>query len=259
MTFGFGNHYSTTELFSFYNSMINSFLEIKNRLMLLTITILSLFLTGYYYKTFLLILVVISNTTLSNEILNYFIYTSLTEMFIIYIMLSFSLTIQIVYYVTFYHIICFLAPGLFKQEYIKLKKGFFVSVLLGLLSLYFFHNQLIPIVSSFFLSYQKYSIQTINFYFEAKIYEYLIFYKDLYISCFFVFQYSILLILLANFTSRNLVLLKTTRKFIYILLLTFSTLLTPPDVFSQLFLFFNLLIGFEMLIIINIFRVFLIR
>ena len=189
--------------------MINYFIEIKNRCALLTITILSLFATGYYYKTFLLIIVIVSNTTLSNDILNYFIFTSLSEMFIIYIMLSFFLTIQIVYFVVLYQIICFFAPGLFKHEYVFLKKTFFATMLLGFLSLLFFHNQLIPVISNFFLSFQSYSIQTINFYFEAKIYEYLIFYRDLYLSCFFIFQSCIFLILLANFTSHNLWILKT--------------------------------------------------
>lgn len=236
--------------------MVNSFIEIKNRFTLLVVTVLSVFLTGYYYKTFLLILVIISNSTLSNDILNYFIFTSLTEMFVIYVMLSFFLTIHITYFVVFYQVICFLAPGLFKQEFVFLKKILSASILLGVLSIYFFYNHLIPIVSNFFLSFQSYSIQTINFYFEAKIYEYLIFYKDLYLSCFFIFQNCLFLILLANFTSHNLIVLKTARKFIYIILLTFSTLLTPPDIFSQLFVFSSLLVGFEILIFINIFKTF---
>lgn len=239
--------------------MINSLIEIKRRCTLLAISVISLFITGYYYKTFLLIMVIISNTSLSNDILNYFIFTSLTEMFTIYIMLSFSLTSQIVYFIVLYQVICFLAPGLFKREYLFFRKIFFASVLLGLLSFYFFYNQLVPIVFKFFLSFQDYSIQTINFHFEAKIYEYLMFYKDLYLSCFFIFQNCIFLILLAGFTSNNLRVLKNIRKFIYIVFLVFSTLLTPPDVFSQIFLFLSLLIGFEILIFINVFKTFLIR
>lgn len=239
--------------------MINFFIEIRNRFILLIVTALSVFITGYCYKTFLLILIIVSNTKLSNDILNYFIFTSITELFVIYIMSCFFLVLQIIYYIMLYQLICFLAPGLYKKEYIFIKSIFFTSILLGILSIYFFFNQLVPLVSNFFLSFQKYSIQTINFYFEARIYEYLIFYKDLYLSCFFIFQSSIFLILLASYTSNNLTILKIIRKFIYIMLLVFSTIITPPDIFSQLFLFTSLLIGFEILVSINILKTFLIR
>lgn len=239
--------------------MLNFLIEIKNRFILLTVTALSVFVTGYCYKNFLLILVIVSNIKLSNDILNYFIFTSITELFVIYIMLCFFLVIQIVYYTIFYQLICFLAPGLYKKEYVFVKLIFFATILLGMLSIYFFQNYLVPLVSSFFLSFQNYSIKTISFYFEAKIYEYLVFYKDLYLSCFLIFQSCIFLILLTSYTSNNLVILKISRKFIYIILLIFSTLITPPDIFSQLFLFLSLLVGFEMLVFINILKTFLIR
>ena len=239
--------------------MLNFFIEIRNRFLLLIVTALSVFITGYCYKTFLLILIIVSNTKLTNDILNYFIFTSITELFVIYIILCLFLATQIVYYTMFYQLICFLAPGLYKKEYFFSKFIFFSSVLLGVLSTYFFHNQLIPLVSNFFLSFQNNSIQTISFYFEARIYEYLLFYKELYLSCFLVFQSGIFLILLASYISSNLIILKVVRKFIYIILLIFSTLITPPDIFSQLFLFLSLLMGFELLIFINIFKTFLIR
>jgi Sec-independent protein secretion pathway component TatC len=39
-----------------------------------------------------------------------------------------------------------------------------------------------------------------------------------------------------------------------VLILVLSTLTTPPDVFSQMFLFWGLLIGFETLIFLNILK-----
>ena len=236
------------------NIMIKAFIEIKNRIILSIITLLSVFSTAYYYKAFLLILIIISNSTLSNDILNYFIFTSITELFLIYILLGFFVTSQAFYFISVYHSICFLSSGLYQTEYKYLKFIFSISVSLGILSIYFFNKVLVPILSNFFLSFQEYSLQSISFYFEAKIYDYLNFYKDVYLSCFFSFQCCVILILLSSYVSNNIELLKILRKFFYLLLLVFSTLVTPPDIFSQMFLFLNLTTGFEILVLANIFK-----
>jgi sec-independent protein translocase protein TatC len=234
--------------------MIKAFIEIKNRIILLVSTALSAFLIAYYYKTFILILIIVSNSRLSNDILNYFIFTSITELFSIYLTLCFFLSSQILYYTILYHIICFLSSGLYKIEYNNLKFIFSLIILLGIVSIYFFYKILIPTLSDFFLSFQNYSLKTISFYFEAKIYDYLIFYKEIYLSCFFSFQSCAVLILLSNFVSNDLGLLKPLRKFFYIILLLFSTAVTPPEIFSQFFLFINLVFGFETLIFLNLFK-----
>ena len=192
---------------------------------------------------------------LSNEILNYFIFTSITELFSIYIKLCIFLTNHICFYFIFlYHIICFLAPGLYIIEYKFLKNFFFISIFLGILSIFFFYNLLIPTLFNFFLSFQKNYIENMNLYFEAKISDYVIFYKDIYFSCFFSFQICVILVFVASYFSQKIKLLKIVRKFFYILLLFFSTVLTPPDIFSQIFMFFSLILCFEGFIFINIFK-----
>lgn len=256
MTFGFGNHRSTTELFSFYIkfTMNAAFLEIKNRIILLIITLLSAFSIVSYYKFFLLILIVISNPVLSNEILNYFIFTSITDLFLIYILLSFFIAKLTTYFIFVYHLICFLSAGLYQTEYVYLKYLFIICLFLAIICWKFFNKILIPIVSHFFLSFHDNPSQNINFYFEAKIYDYLKFYTEIYYNCFLSFQLCIFLIIFANFISNNTKLLKSTRKFFYLSILLLSTLMTPPDVFSQMFLFLVFLFGFEILIFFNILK-----
>ena len=234
--------------------MNEAYLEIKNRLILLIITLLSAFSIVSYYKFFILILIIISNPVLSNEILHYFIFTSITELFLIYILLSFFITKQITYFIILYHIICFLSAGLYRTEFIYLKYLFFICLLLAILCWSFFNKILIPIVSNFFLSFQEDTRPSINFYFEAKIYDYLRFFTEFYFDCFFSFQLCVSLILFANFISHNIKLLKIIRKFFYLLILLFSTLMTPPDVFSQIFLFLGFVLGFETLIFLNVFK-----
>ena len=256
MTFGFGNHCSATELFSFYIkfTMNATFLEIKNRIILLIITLLSAFSIVSYYKFFLLILIVISNPVLTNEILNYFIFTSITDLFLIYIVLSFFIAKHTTYFIFFYHIICFLSPGLYRIEYIYLKYLFFICLLLAILCWKFFNKILIPTISHFFLSFHNNHPQSINFYFEAKIYDYLKLYTEIYFDCFFSFQFCIFLIIFTKYISNNLKLLKNIRKFFYLLILLLSTLMTPPDIFSQMLLFFVFILGFETLILTNILK-----
>lgn len=234
--------------------MIKAFAEIKTRIILSIITVLSVFPTAYYYKTFILTSVIVSNFKLSNEVTNYFIFTSITELFSVYIMLSVFLTVQVLYFTITYHVICFVAPGLYKIEYNYSKHAFLVANMLWVLSLHFLNSVLIPVLSTFFLSFQDCDLKNVSFYFEARIYDYLVFYKDTYLSCFLGFQSCVLLILLSNLVSNNLELLKTIRKFLYLTLLVFCTAVTPPDVFSQLCLFLLFSSGFEILIFINIFK-----
>lgn len=234
--------------------MIKVLVEIKNRIILIIFTVLSSFSIAYYYKFFLLILIIVSNSKLSNDILNYFIFTSITELFSIYLTVCLFLTIQIFYYTIFYHIICFLAAGLYKIEYNNLKFAFAFIFLLGIIAIFFFYKTLIPIISTFFLNFQNYSFKTIGFHFEAKIYDYLTFYKNLYFNCFFSFQSCIILIFLSNYASNHLKTLKIFRKFFYLIFLLISTILTPPEIFSQIFLLFFFSLGFEILILFNIFK-----
>lgn len=234
--------------------MIKSFIEIKNRVSLLIVTILSVFSTSYYYKYQIIIIIIISNPELPKETLNYFIFTSITELFTLYIMLSFFLTTQVLYYSFFYHVICFLSSGLYRKEYMSCKLVFKISIALGVFGFLGFQKILIPLLSHFFLSFQFYTSNSINFYFEAKIYDYILFYKDTYFNFFLSFQSSIFLILLSNYISKNINHLKNTRKFLYLMLLFFSTAITPPDIFSQILLFLCLSLAFEISVFFNIFK-----
>lgn len=234
--------------------MTKFFVEIRNRLILIFITGLSMFFIIYYYKSYLLSLILLTNNVFSMEISDYFIFTSITEIFLVYLQLDFFFTTKIFYFIILYHVISFLSYGLYKIEYNYFKFIFFVSIFLGLFSILFCNIILIPILLNFFLSFKNYSLQNINFYFEAKIIDYFQFYFNTQTSSFFGFQCCVFLILFSNYLSNHIKFLKNFRKLLYLILLCFSTLVTPPDVFSQLFLFFNLLVGFEVLIFLNIFK-----
>ena len=215
--------------------MSKFFVEIKNRIFLLFTSWLSLFFVFYGYKYLCVLIIVFLNCDFSNQILKYFIFTSVQELFVLYINLSMFFTQLLFYYIIFYHFICFFSWGMFKFEYFFLKKYFFITMFLGICSALFFQIILLPAILNFFFKYQM--AGPFGLFFEAKLSEFLTFYQVTFKNCFVVFQICGALVLLAsyfNFTSKFL---KKMRKILYLFLLVFSTALTPPDVYSQLIIF----------------------
>jgi len=237
--------------------MFKFFIEIKNRIFLLFLSWLSTFLAFYWYKLTSVLLLVFLNYNFSNEVLNYFIFTSVQEMFIIYINLCASLTQYIFYYLLFYHSVCYFSWGMFKFEYIALKNAFFFSLFISLCSLIFFQLILMPAMLNFFLSFQMKN--TFGLFFEAKLSEFVLFYSTTFKSCFLTFQFCCVLVLLTNYITLTNKVLKFLRKFLYLAMLFLSTLLTPPDVYSQLISFLCFISCFEFFVFKNFLKTKLIQ
>jgi len=113
----------------------------------------------------------------------------------------------------------------------------------------FFTNIIIlPLLINFFLSFQSYN----NFYFEAKICEYLDFYKKIYSNVFINFQIMAMLLtfltLIQNYYKR-IIFIKN-RKRSYFICLAFATIITPPDIFSQICTWIILIFFIEIIIFI---------
>ena len=122
MTFGFGNHYSTTKLFSFLFTIKNYFLEIKNRIFCINLTISFSFLFCYSYKEILLFFILIK-PTINNNFFNkeicifYFICTNLTEIFLVYLKLVYFIISQILIFYILYHFFYFFSFAFYTKEY----------------------------------------------------------------------------------------------------------------------------------------------
>ena len=226
--------------------MINYFIEIRNRIFLLFISYLLLFIVIYYYSYFLLILTIFLNKEIiNNNILNYFIFTSISDLFFIYLKLAASFSNYLIYFVISYHLICFLKPGLYKKEFLSIKFYFQVNFIFNLTLLLLFNNTLLPFISQFFFNIYFDKNNYINLFFEANICEYFIFYKKTYLSFFINFQIMVLFLLCLNYFDLNSKMIKKIRKIIYLMILLFSTAITPPDVISLLLFYFILLSLFE--------------
>jgi sec-independent protein translocase protein TatC len=227
--------------------------EIKNRLTLLFLTWCSIISIGYFYKEILLFLFIESEIIKNNEFkIYYFIFTDVTEVFSVYVKLILFISFQILCIYLFYHCFTFLSHGLFIFEYYYLKFLLQIIILIWFFSIIMSKYILIPTMWDFFLTFKNSSYM--SFHFEAKLNEYLEFYIELYYLFIAYCQVFTLLFIYFISIKNNILLIKNSRKLFYYFFVLFSTLVSPPEVISQLALSFILIFFFELFVFIFIFK-----
>lgn len=231
--------------------MLKYLLEIQNKFILLVVTAFSTLLVCYWYKDVLLFLV--TQMHINDENL-YFIFTDVTELFSVYIRVILFFCGQIALWHLFYHIFSFLSTALYFEEF-KFVSFFFNSVtffwfLSGFLSSYI----LVPFGWNFFLSFKLEQ----GFYFEARISEYFNFYNNAYFLCLTYCQLLTVLFIFLVDIQHNYLYIKKYRKLYYYFFLLFSTLVTPPDLVSQILTTLLITVIYEITLLLSIFQ-FLLR
>ena len=228
--------------------------EIKNRLMLVFFAWLIGLSTGYYYKETILFLLINSNNSfLELSTKPYFIFTNVTEVFYVYFDLILFISNQIFTILLFYQFFMFLSLGLYKFELLKLKLTFQLFFISWLFSSILLLKFIIPFSWDFFLSFQDNSKndQLINLFFEAKLNEYLQYFISLYYICLINCQFLTLLVIFLSTLSKTAKKTKRIRKLFYLIFLGFSTITTPPDIISQIFVSGILIFLYEFLIFVR--------
>ena len=227
------------------------YLEIKNRILLLLFAWVSLLMICYYFKEPLLFTFISSNKYHNN--IPYFIFTNVDEIFYVYFHLIFFIANQITFMIALYHGLVFLTLGLYHSEYKQLKSVMQVFVITWLFSIILLKKIIMPFSWSFFLSFQETNnhLQPASFFFEARILEYFNYFTNFYYICVANCQLLALSLLFLNNISEKVGTIKTFRKLFYLVFILFSTITTPPDIFSQIFMSFNLIIIYELLIFIK--------
>lgn len=249
------------ELFSLKKQMKTYILEIKNRLVLTFLTWITMIVVGYLYKETLLFLILQPNKLFeSNTDAFYFIFTNVTEIFSVYIQLILFLSTQIVFIYFIYHCFIFLSLALFSWEYqgslMFLRLSFIVWCFSTILTNYF----IIPLTWNFFFSFQTLaSDQFMSLHFEAKLNEYLDFYISLHYLCIIYCQIFTIIIFFLSFVGLNFVAIKKFRKLYYYIFILFSTLVSPPDIISQIVVSLLLICSYEVLVFVYITKGFLTR
>lgn len=225
------------------------FCEFRNRCFLVILTWLCTFTTFYFYKEITLFKIVNPYTVFFKKNSFYFIFTNITELFSTYIQLAIFLTNQFMIVFTLYHFLIFFLPGLYKSESKIIKTLIKLNLICWIGALISLHNYILPFSCNFFLTFQNsFNINSLNFYFEAKINEYLNFYLTIYYIYFFNFQFCFLLYFTVTNFFINLKLITISRRSFYFIFCLLATFLTPPDVLSQLIVVISLIIFYEIII-----------
>lgn len=223
------------------------FNEVRSRICLFLIASFFTLLAGYIFKEVLLCVVVNSYTTATG--FSYFIFTDVVEVFNVYVRLILFLSKQVLFFYFGYHLFVFMAPGLTKSEYRFFLTLFSTSAILFLLSVTVFYTLLLPFSWKFFLSFKTFStFKSLTLHFEAKLMDYITFFFNLYLSSVVYFQFFLLPVFFFTHFGKELNVYKSFRKFLYYACIIFSTVVTPPDVTSQVFLSLVLIIGCEILV-----------
>jgi len=224
------------------------YVEIKNRCFLLSTCWVFTLLVCYFYKETILFLLINS----SDYAEQYFIFTDISEIFYVYLQLTFFISNQTVLLMLIYHSLIFLSSGLYKSEYEKLQFAFKTYLFSWICSIILLNKIIIPVSWNFFLSFQE--ADGLSFFFEAKIIEYLNYFTNLYYICFLNCQLLAAITLLLNNYSKNMNRIRKFRKLFYMIFVIFSTLTTPPDIISQVLMSASLITFYEILLFLSILR-----
>nr|BBC77616.1 Sec-independent protein translocase component TatC [Nitzschia sp. PL1-4] len=226
--------------------------EIRNRALLAVTTwTFSLCISYFYKEAILFTLIDLNNSFVTISTKPYFIFTNVTEIFSVYIELSIFLANQLTLAIIAYQILMFFSLGLYQKEFNKLKFTIQLFIISWIISSIALHQILIPLSWKFFLSFQS-SLnlnQPISFFFEAKLIEYFHFFISLYYICLINCQaIAVLIVILTNLDKR---LKKIFRKLFYLIFVIFSTIITPPDILSQICISSVLIFIYELSILIE--------
>jgi Sec-independent protein secretion pathway component TatC len=211
----------------------------------------------YLYKNVLLTILSFSLVTdsfnESNSVFNNFIYTHPIELLKINLYSALIISFVFIFLYIIWHIIDFLKSSLSLEENNNLVKLSLKLIFFIFIFNFFSFFILLPSIWKFFHQFGvNESINTpLNFFLELKIEEYFYFVLDfLYLINMLVFLFLTFYFLISYFGLSNII---NWKKLFIFLNIVFATLLSPPDVYSQIFIFFILNFFFDVIVFINIY------
>lgn len=177
-----------------------------------------------------------------------FLATNLPEVFFA----SLKLTIFLGFYISL-PVICiniwlFVKPALYKHEAKKVKLLLRLTAFLYTTTLLFTLVVILPSCWKFFTSFEvKSEIIGMSIHLEARLNEYLNFIFEIFFSlCILSYSFLIFFFFIRKYT---LTLCIKYRKLLFFAFLCIATIITPPDIFSQIFVTLLLIISYEIFLL----------
>ena len=145
--------------------------DLQLHFILYLLLFISIFFISYIYSDQWIYILIKPLISLKNS--NYLIFTDITEIFIIKIIISLFISILFSTLCGFFQLWFFLSPGLYKNENIKIIYTLLIFIIILLLSIYFIYFFLIPNVWKFFIEFEKTNYPFLyQIYLEPKLYNY---------------------------------------------------------------------------------------
>lgn len=226
--------------------------EILLRIVYIVLLFCFLILVFYNYKHLLFLFVTIPLTSLNENEINHLIYTNPIEIlnfyFILILVFSFFFSIPFV----IWQVLDFLKPSLTSSEYSSYKNKFIFFVLSFILVNFFSIYVFIPYAWDFYNDFNDTSktIRTLNIYLELRVEDYFKFLSEYLLLVNILFFFIVLLISVLLLCGLEYIFI--CRKIIIFSNILFATLISPPDVYTQLFILFFLQLIFEITILYSI-------
>lgn len=190
----------------------------------------------------------LNNGKYLNNITNHFILTHITEALYIKILVSCFCSLLISIPFVFIHLWTFLFKGFYKHENICILKKLLYLSINYIISIYIYYYYILPNATNFFLSFQGLENNNFfNIYLEPRLENYIK----------FVITFALYVIIFLHipilFTYKKLFeIIKTFKKLVYVIILIIATIITPPDIYSQLLFSIPLILLIEFIIFFKI-------
>jgi sec-independent protein translocase protein TatC len=172
------------------------------------------------------------------------IYTGLTEAFFTYLKVAFLAGALLAVPVIFYQLWMFIAPGLYKKERRLALPVVFLSSFFFLGGALFGYFIVFPFGFKFFMGFASDAIRPL-----PSMKEYLGFSTKLLFAFGVVFELPLFVTFLAKLGIVDVQFLKSNRKYAILLFFVFASILTPPDVITQIMMAAPLMVLYEVSIV----------
>jgi len=217
---------------------------------------LLILLVCFFYKDILLIIFSIPILKLPSNIISEFsniIYTHPLELFKIHFFFAIIISLYLFIPYIIWHVLDFLKSSIIKYNYKILLNKTFISITTFFSVNIFIFYYFLPNIWFFFKKFNNSnsSNKVLKFFFELRVEEYFNFVLDfLYLTNILIFLFLFFFAVIIIFGVSNIIFWK--KLFIFINIVC-ATLLSPPDVYSQIFIFFILNFFFDVIVFINIY------
>jgi Sec-independent protein secretion pathway component TatC len=190
-----------------------------------------------------LLILLIPSKLWGYTLIQHLIYTHPAELLIALINLNIFFVLILITPYLIWLIIDFLRPALILNEYKKLLKFYNTSNIIILMFNIFLFSNVFPSIFKFFQSYNSFELNNINIKFELKIIEFLDFNYNIF--CLINILLLLLFFLFTVINLKGILFYNTNKKFFIFFNIVIATIISTPDISSQLSIFFFLVTFLE--------------